>query len=215
MSLAFLEMVNFILTNSPKPKEVQGKENIPGKPYVLVSNHSSWIDASMILKAVYPHWVYFMVKVENFEKRLLKPFLQVAGMFPVKRGLVDRTALRRAAEILNQGGNLGMFVGGTRGTKETLTQLKPAKRGAAWIAKRAHVPILPLGIVGARGYIPFADKLSPRQILEDLRRIKASPPPPIRVAIGQAIDTQGDADLTELTSTISERIGGLLKGLRS
>ncbi|MFC2012830.1 lysophospholipid acyltransferase family protein, partial [Chloroflexota bacterium] len=72
-------------------------------------------------------------------------FLRGLGAFPVKRGRVDLSALRKTERILKRGRAIVMFPEGSRSRN---AQLSSAFSGAAVIALRNGVPVLPVSIAG-------------------------------------------------------------------
>ena len=66
--------------------------------------------------------------------------------FPVRRGEADRQAFQTTLRLLRQGEVVGMFPEGTRSRGGGLRAAYP---GAALLAMRAGVPIVPVGIVGS------------------------------------------------------------------
>jgi 1-acyl-sn-glycerol-3-phosphate acyltransferase len=82
-----------------------------------------------------------------FRVPILKQFLTAFGAFPVKRGEADLSALRQANHALEKGLAVCIFPEGTReGPAEQLAEGWP---GAALIAQRANVTILPVAIHGS------------------------------------------------------------------
>ena len=86
-----------------------------------------------------------MAKEELFRSRLSRYFISNFGAFPVRRGQMDRKALRQAERVLAEGLAMVMFPEATRSQN---SQLQPAFPGSALIALRSDTPILPLGIIG-------------------------------------------------------------------
>ncbi len=124
---------------------VEGKENIPQSgTYVVCSNHKSLLDPPM-LGACLPFPVRFMAKEELFRNKLLGGILRGVGAFPIKRGKSDVGALRGAMKMLASGENVAIFPEGTRSKGDTMRR---GKQGAALIAAKAGVNILPVGIEG-------------------------------------------------------------------
>jgi 1-acyl-sn-glycerol-3-phosphate acyltransferase len=125
--------------------EVKGQENVPAQgPMVIVCNHLHIADppivaASIKLKSV------IMAKEELWHHNWSRFWVENFGAFPVRRGGIDREAIRQAEHWLKQGVSLIMFPEGTRSNNAQLQQAFP---GAALIALRTSVPILPLSITG-------------------------------------------------------------------
>ena len=123
--------------------EVNGLENVPRQgPVVVVANHQSGWDI-LILGIVLRRQVHFMGKQELWHIPIAKHVFTWLGSFPVRRGAVDRRALRQATQVLQEGRVLGIFPEGTRHQEG----MGDAKRGAALLALRASAPLLPVGLV--------------------------------------------------------------------
>jgi len=127
--------------------EVRGLENVPPEgPLVIASNHLNDADPGIICTRI-RRPIAFMAKVELFRVPLLAQFLRGFGSFPVRRGEADLAALRLANENLKLGRAVCIFPEGTReGATEKLTEALP---GAAIVALRNDVPILPIAISGS------------------------------------------------------------------
>jgi 1-acyl-sn-glycerol-3-phosphate acyltransferase len=86
-----------------------------------------------------------MAKEELFRSRLGAYFVRGFGSFPVHRGQLDRQAIRDSEQVLARGQALVMF---PEGMRSHVGQLRSGFPGAALIAGRSGVPILPVGITG-------------------------------------------------------------------
>ncbi len=94
--------------------DVRGSENIPlTGPVLLASNHRSNLDPFFV-GVSFPRQVHFMAKAELWKVRVLGRVIEALGSFPVKRGEADRTAVKRALEMLGGGAVVGMFPEGRR-----------------------------------------------------------------------------------------------------
>lgn len=120
-------------------------ERVPKQGAVLmVANHLHNADP-VLISAAFPRPVHFMAKQEAFDVPVLPQILRMAGAFPVDRGKADRSAIRRALLVLEQGVAVGMFPEGTRSPTRSLQR---AHSGAGMIAVTAGVPIIPIAITG-------------------------------------------------------------------
>jgi len=87
----------------------------------------------------------YMGKESLWKNRFGAWFFTMARGFPVERGAADRAALRACLEVLEQGEPLVLFPEGTRQSGPQITELFD---GPAWLAARAQVPVLPVGLGG-------------------------------------------------------------------
>ena len=132
--------------------EVKGKENVPRNgPLIVVANHLNLADPPL-LSASIPRRIVFMAKEELFSSRG-RAFVRAFGAFPVRRGRLDREALRQAMRVLESGRALGMFPEGKRSLNH---QMSEAELGVALIALRSGAPILPIGISGSENIRGFS-----------------------------------------------------------
>lgn len=117
----------------------------PRRPYVVVSNHESFVD--ILLISHLPWEMKWLSKVELFRVPVLGWLMHLAGDIPVKRGLGASAAeaMARGREVLARGVSVMIFPEGTRSTKP---ELLPFKDGAFRLAIDAGVPILPLAVHG-------------------------------------------------------------------
>lgn len=123
-----------------------GGANVPMEgALVVVANHGSYLDPPLVGHAL-GRPVAFMAKAELFRVPLLGPLIRACGAYPVSRGAGDRAAIRTAGERLAQGWAIGVFLDGTR---QVDGQVHAPQLGAALLAARAGVPLLPVAIVNS------------------------------------------------------------------
>jgi len=177
---------------------VRGKENIPRQGALLiVANHLHLTDPP-ILSVSIDRKALFMAKEELFHSRFSRHIMRSFGAFPIRRGGMNREAMRKARQFLTQDMAIIMFPEGRRSLS---TQLESAFSGAALIASRSSAPILPIGIFGT-------EKIKGMSWF--LRR------PRITVNIGASFylppvnGKLNRAQLTEFTHSIMEHIAELL-----
>ena len=89
--------------------EVIGAEKFPKEGGILLcSNHIDALDPPVVGINT-PRPVNFMAKEELFKIPILKSLLPGVNAFPVKRGLSDRDALRKALKLLKDGEVVGLI----------------------------------------------------------------------------------------------------------
>jgi 1-acyl-sn-glycerol-3-phosphate acyltransferase len=123
---------------------VTGRENIPPSgPYLVVVNHMSSADTPILLLAFPPLPWRFFAGEKWRDHPLFGPLMGWLGAIYINRGEVDRRALRQALDDLEDG---AVFALAPEGTRSRVGVMQPAKDGAAFLALRANVPILPVGL---------------------------------------------------------------------
>jgi 1-acyl-sn-glycerol-3-phosphate acyltransferase len=146
LTYRILRVIAFIIARFTSRLALVGLQNLPERPpYLLVTNHLSAFDLPLLL-FVLPHTIRAFAASKHRSNPLYGPILEVADTVWVRRGEIDRQALRKALTILERGEVLGVAPEGTRADESHA--LQKAKAGAAYIATRADVPIVPVGITG-------------------------------------------------------------------
>ena len=120
--------------------------------YVFVANHSSYLDTPALL-AQLPGYVRFFAYRGLFDLPFFGAHLKAAGHLPADSSDVwtSSASLARGTRLLGQSGNsLALFPEGSR----TPRGLREFREGAAYLAIKAGVPVVPIGIVGLRELMP-------------------------------------------------------------
>lgn len=125
--------------------KVIGRENIPQQgPYIVVLNHTSVVDTPVLLiNFPLQKWRFFAVEKWRTHP-IYGPIMAWLGAIYVERDTVDRGQLREALAALEAGTVFGLA---PEGSRSFTGQMMAAKDGAAYLASRANVPILPVGLV--------------------------------------------------------------------
>jgi 1-acyl-sn-glycerol-3-phosphate acyltransferase len=186
-----------VLLNLFVRREYVGLENFPEPPYILATNHLSVFDTPVLLTAC-PHTIRALAAAKHKRNPIYAPLLVTMGSIWVRRGEVDRRALREALNLLRDGGVLGMAPEGTRA--RGAYALQKGKAGPAFLATRADVPIVPVGVTGTE------------QIKHNLTRLRRTP---VRVVVGKPFRLPESGrvrgqKLREYTDIIMRRIAELL-----
>lgn len=120
-----------------------GVERIPRSGGVLVAaNHFTALDP-VLVAGLEPRAMHFFGKGQLFQRSLLTESILWLGGIPVGRHADNRAALRHATDLLRGGRVVGIFVEGARQRSDEMGDAMP---GAALLATRAGVPVVPCGV---------------------------------------------------------------------
>ena len=135
---------------------IEGREHIPVEgPFVLAPVHRSNVDFA-IASTVTKRRMRFMGKDSLFKVKPFAAFISALGAYPVHRGSADRQALRTTMEVIEGGEPVVIF---PEGTRQSGPIVQPLFEGAAYVATRTGVPIVPVGIGGSEKAMPKGSKL--------------------------------------------------------
>ena len=129
---------------------VMGLEHVPRTPYIACMNHLGWAEAFMVLL-----WfptaplLHGLGERDVMERSAFRRwfFTQAPIFLPLDRDK-PRAAIRLMQEVLQRGGALLIAPEGKLGEHEG--ELNPLQTGAAFLAVRANVPLVPIGATGTR-----------------------------------------------------------------
>jgi len=153
--------------------EVDLGNGFPDPPFVVASNHFSFLDG-LLIGAVVRQKVRFLALVDLFGNyRWLDFALASCDVIPIRRGVVPLGPMRTALGHLVTGGAVGLFPEGTRHSSFDLTRARP---GAAWLASQTGVPLVPVAVIGTDRVLGVDNRLHTGRI---------------RVAVGPALHPAG------------------------
>ena len=177
--------------------EVTGIEHMPsGGPLIIATNHLHALDPAAVF-AFLPFRAATLV-ASKYEHTLRGRLIRPLGAIFVKRGEVDRRALRTSLAVLKGGGVLGVS---PEGTRSKTGGLQEGKRGVAYLAYLTQAPILPVALSGVE------------KALGSLARLRRAR---VTVTIGELIHlppVEGgprNQDLEVATALVMSRLAGLL-----
>ncbi len=177
---------------------VEGLHHIqPGGNYVFVSNHVSYMDIPVVLGNI-PEQFLFLAKAGLFKIPMLGTHLKTAGHVLVPRE-DPRSAIRtlqHTAALLHDGRSTLVFPEGGRTDTGDLQEFKD---GAAFLAIRAQIPVVPMAMIGMRGILPIHSLTFHRG--------------PVTLRIGEPISTEGMTthQRAELTAAVRQKIVEMLR----
>ena len=175
---------------------VDGRELVPRTgPFVLAPVHRSNVDFA-IVAVVSPRRMRYLAKDSIFKYGLGRVW-ESLGAIRVVRGTPDREAMRQLEETLRGGEPVVMF---PEGTRQSGPEVQPLFDGPAYVAARAGVPIVPVGIGGSERAMPKGSKM--------LRPVR------IHVVVGTPIVPEAREEgarvprrvVAELTATLKDEI---------
>jgi 1-acyl-sn-glycerol-3-phosphate acyltransferase len=157
-------------------RTIEGRHNLPSEgPFVLAPVHRSFIDFALV-SGVTRRRLRYMGKDSLWKLAPFGALLSALGAFPVHRGVADRHALQRSIELVEGGEPLVLFPEGTRRSGPVVEHLFD---GAAYVAARTQVPIVPVGIGGSERALPKGARL-PRPVKVHVVVGEPLAPPPLR-----------------------------------
>ncbi len=129
--------------------DIRGLEHIPpAGPTIVMMNHRGAVDPFVVLGAVRPRFIVPMSKIENFRIPVIGQLMKWWGVYPVRRGEVDRAALQNTVDLLKHGNLVLMAPEGTR-----QPAMIEGKDGMTYVAIKANAVIVPVGIDGTREFL--------------------------------------------------------------
>ncbi len=126
---------------------VSGKENIPTEgPFLVTTNHMSVADTPLLFVS-FPTQEWRFFAGEKWQDHWIwGPMMGWLGAIYINRNEVDRRAIQKALTAVERGAVFGLAPEGKRSKSG---EMQEAKTGAAYLASRGNVPIVPVAIVNS------------------------------------------------------------------
>lgn len=177
---------------------VEGLQNIPTHgPVILMINHINFLDP-FVVAASMPRPVTAMSKIENFSIPFWGLIFKWYGAIPVRRGEMDRRALKATLDVLE--GNTMLLIA-PEGTRSPHRALQKAHNGLAFIAHRSNAAIVPIAITGSPAFA------------HNIKRLRRTP---VNVKLGRPFHLRSDARrldrhaLSKMTTEAMHQLAALL-----
>ena len=179
------------------PFDLRGQDNLPTTgPGVVAANHIGYLDFTFIglAAANRGRMIRYLAKGSVFRMPVVGPLMGAMGHIPVDRGS-GSSAYRHADDVLARGELVGFF---PEGTISRAWMLKPFKRGAAALAHRQQVLLIPVITWGGHRVLTVDGHFSLR------RRI------PVTVIVGVPIAPDPGRSVDDLNSLLRDRMAAML-----
>ncbi len=164
-------------------------------PAILAVNHLSYFDGPMVL-AMLPRRVRPMAADRLRRHFFFGPVMIATGAIFIRRGQMDRAAMRALVEVIEEGGCVAVAIEGTRSPDG---KLQEGKNGVAYLAAKTGAPLIPAAVWGTEGIWPAWKRFGRAEVHLSLGD-------PITLD-SQALDV---STLDETTRVIMSRIAALL-----
>lgn len=181
---------------------VEGEANLEGLegPYVVVSNHSSHLDAPLLVTAlpwrITRHMATAVAADYFYEQRWRRTLTSFFfNSYPVERGRGKKREAGLSVTLLREDIPLAIFPEGTRSRTGQMGSFKP---GVAALARALRVPVLPLALVGAHDAMPPGASWPKKGRL------------PVKVLIGKPIYARRGESLPELNERVYTQVRHML-----
>jgi 1-acyl-sn-glycerol-3-phosphate acyltransferase len=117
---------------------------LPKAPFIIVSNHTSYLDIFLLPSILPQHPFAFLGKAEILKYPIVRTYFKALNI-PVYRKNKAKAgqALVQAKKAMEDGWSIVIFPEGTI-PEEHIPQMIPFKNGAFRLAKNLNVPVLPL-----------------------------------------------------------------------
>jgi 1-acyl-sn-glycerol-3-phosphate acyltransferase len=164
------------------PVTVIDVQNLPAETAVYASNHLSYMDTP-VLFARLPFQFRILAKQGLWKIPFIGWYLRRSGQVPIDSSNARSAVagLLRGVAALRAGMPLVVF---PEGSRTPHGGLQPMASGAAFMAIRAQVPLVPIALIGTYGLLPI--------------HVYALRPRPCKIVVGTPISTAGlttrDAD---------------------
>lgn len=159
--------------------KVYGRDNLPvSEPFLLVVNHLGDADPIIGL-AIVGTKLEGLSKIELYNYPVIGWLMNNYGVIWVHRGQPDRKAIRIALQLFDDGKAVGIA---PEGRESTTGALENGTSGAAYLAIKGNVPIVPMTFIGTENKI----------IYKNLLKLKKSK---VRVTIGKPFQLSQDENL--------------------
>jgi 1-acyl-sn-glycerol-3-phosphate acyltransferase len=181
--------------------QVLGLEHIPAETSVFAANHTSYMDTPVVFASL-PFQFRILAKKELWGLPFIGWYLNRSGQIPIdtENPRTTLSSFSKGVHTLRTGLNVFVFPEGGRTPDGPL---QPFLNGAAFLALRAQVPLVPIALLGVHDLLPPHTK-----------HFYPSPDgTPLKLIFGPAIPTAGRSprEAEALTEELRQAIARLIE----
>jgi 1-acyl-sn-glycerol-3-phosphate acyltransferase len=178
-------------------RTVEGLENFPKKgPALVVVNHLGDADGPLLVASV-PVSLDALGKIELYDFPVLGKLMDWYGIIWLHRGRADKRAIRAALDGFAGG---RFIIIAPEGRYTLAGGLEEGQQGAAYLALKADVPIVPVAVIGTEN----------KRVYGYLKRLRRAP---VTLRVGKAFRLSRQADRREMMREGTRQIMGALANL--
>jgi len=190
--------------------KISGREHAPPTgPFLMVINHLSYVDPPLIFIGVRRHDMIVLAADKYQSNPFYKWVIDHVGGVWINRGSGDRAALKASIEILKQGHTMGMAPEGTRSRTGGLGQ---GKTGAAFLAVKAGVPLMPIGVTGGETAFDELKRLRRPKLRVTIGPLFTLPAPEGGVLKSEVLDHYTHEIMCRIAAVLPEKYHGVYAG---
>ena len=185
--------------------QVIGLENIPSETAVFAANHTSYMDTPVVFASL-PFQFRILAKKELFTLPFIGWYLDRSGQLPIDTANPRSTLSSFAAGVRTLRQGLSVFVF-PEGARTPTGEVQAFLNGAAYLALRAQVPLVPIALIGVYDLLP----------IHTTHFYPSPTKTPIRLVFGKPISTQGRSprDSEAVTEELRTAVASLIREHRA
>ena len=196
-----VRFLNRLLVGSLIQLEIIGMDKAPTSgAYIATANHIGLIDALVVYYALDRDDIIMMVAEKHREYAIARMLAKIVGAIFVERYQADFVAMREVMRRLKNG---GVLIIAPEGTRSPTGGLQPGRSGAAYLAAKTGLPIVPVSVVGTED----------KHMVANLKRFQRAP---VTIRVGELYTLlplskeNRDGAVQDYTDEIMCRIAALL-----
>jgi 1-acyl-sn-glycerol-3-phosphate acyltransferase len=141
-----VRLLNRLLVGSLIRLEIIGMDKVPvSGAYIATGNHIGLIDVMVVYYVLDREDIIMMIAEKHRKYAIIRMLVKSVGAIFVERYQADFVAMREVMKRLKKG---GVLIIAPEGTRSKTGGLQPGHSGAAYLAAKTGVPVVPVSIVG-------------------------------------------------------------------